>query len=39
MNGMPVRWARVPGAWLATQSRAPVEPWMIGRGSCGRGGP
>ena len=39
MNGRPVRWARVPGAWLAMQSRAVALPWTIGRGSCGSGGP
>ena len=39
VKGCPVRCARVPGAWLAMHRRAVAEPWTIGRGSWGRGGP
>ena len=39
MKGTPLLSARLPGAWLATQSRAEASPWTMGRGSCGRGGP
>jgi hypothetical protein len=39
VKGRPLACARVPGAWLAMQSRAEPLAWMTGRGSCGSGPP
>src|SRR3954468_1430933 len=39
VNGRPLACARVPGAWLAMQSRAVDNPWITGLGSCGSAAP
>src|SRR5687767_856529 len=37
-NGVPLRWAIRPGAWLAIRMRAPAPICTIGRGPSGSSG-